>query len=225
MENPLRTLVSWFRTPPETSHPVPEPVITPLVICKSFRSDLSADEEDGVGVISEEEWNIQERTRERVEAIRKSRDKGFVVQEYTGPGLGDGAREGESLDWGIAAAETMEEANDKLSAQKMAWLERGSHHMGASTTPLLPKPEDTWLAGCGRLIRDSGCEWLETMIRDGIIRPKVESGSRMTLEIVPLGVSVLAEFKFMSVKFSSGERIFVDAKEMEAWLRSSISAS
>jgi len=223
MKNPFRPLVSWLRSPPETPVP-PEsiPVIAPLAIRESFRSDLSdlsGDEEKDGGVISEEEWNIQERTRERVEAIRESRDKGFVVQEHTGPGVGDGAREGASLDWDIATTETMAAANDKLSEQKAAWFERGAHHMGSSTTPLLPSPEDARLSGCGRLMRDAGCEWLEPMVRDGFIRPKIESGCRMTLEIVSSGVSVSVDISEEGVSFLSGERGFADAGELESWLR------
>lgn len=232
MTNPLKTLMSWLspapppRTPP--APPAPEPAETSLAVPLSFRSDLSGDggEEDGdSAVISEEEWDIQERTRERVEAMQESRDKGFVVQEHLGPGLGEGARDGASLDWDIATAETMADANDKLGAQKAAWLERGAHHMGSSSTPLLPSPEDALLAGCGRLIRDTGCGWIETMVRDGTLRPKVESGSRMTLEVVPLGVFVSVDLSEEGIVFSLPEREFADAKELEAWLRSSVATA
>lgn len=235
MTNPLKMLKSWLsRSPsprPPAAPPAPVPAGTSLAVRPSFRSDLSGDggEEDGDSVISEKEWDIQERTRERADAMQESRDEGFVIQEHTGSGLGDGAREGASLDWDIATSDSMESANDKLSEQKVAWLERGAHHMGSSSTPLLPSPEDARFVACGRLIRDSGCEWIESMVSDGTIRPKVESGSRMTLEVVPLGVSVLVEFTFVpphvSVRFSSGEREFADVKELEAWLRSSISAA
>lgn len=218
----FRTIASWLRLAPPPTPPEPaEPA--PLAIRTSFRSDLSeaGGEEDGdSAVITEKEWNIQERTRGRVEAIQESRDKGFVVQEHTGPGLGDGAREGASLDWDIATADSMESANEKLSAQKAAWFERGAHHMGSATTPLLPSPEDARLAGCGRLIREAGCEWITAMVRDGTLRPKVESGSRMTLEVVPLGVSVSIELSEEGAAFSSAERGFADARQLEMWLRS-----
>jgi len=233
MKNPLKNFVSWLFQANKASDEPQTPIRTPLVIRESFRSVLSdlsdGDADSGPVVISDKEWGIQERTRSRTEAMKESRDEGFVLQEYTGPGLGEGAREGASLDWDIATAETMGDANDRLSEQKSAWFERGAHHMGSSSIPLLPKPEDTWLAGCGRLIRDSGCEWIEAMVSDGTIRPKVESGSRMTLNVVPLGASVLVEFTFapphVSVRFSSGDREFADAKELKAWLRSEISAA
>ncbi len=171
------------------------------------------------------EWNIQERTREKVETIQELRDKGFLVQEHTGPGLGTGAREGASLDWDIATAETMADANDKLSVQKMAWLERGAHHMGSSTTPLLPSLSTARLSGCERLMHATECEWIEPMVRDGLIRPKIESGHRMILEIVPLEVVVSVEISEDGVSFSSDARNFSNVRELESWFYEIIAAS
>ncbi len=211
MRNPLKLLKVWLsRTPSETEPSPQEPA--QLAVRTSFRSDLSTDggEEDGDStVISEEEWDIQERTRERIRSMRESHSANDVLQDGEGE-----ARDGEALDWEMATSDEWEE---ELGRQKAAWLDRGAHHMGSPSVPLLPPPEDAKLAGCGRLILAAGCEWVETMVRAGTVRPKVVSGSRITLEVESLGIAVSVDLLDGGARFSVGDKEF-DADELQALL-------
>ena len=182
----------------------------------ALRADAPDEEDvdpDAVDVVDAAEAEIQDRTRARMEALRRAQAESEVVEAGGSPPVGDGL----SVDWSMAQSDDWE---DRLRGQKVDWLRRGAHHMGEPLMPLLPSPQEMRLAGCERLMRLTRCDRLTPLVVSGAMEPRIDMG-RLSFLVAGRTVQVRTdeEVALGQARFAEpGGVEFADAEAFETWV-------
>ena len=191
----------------------PAPLRSPAGAPFALRADAPDDEDSGPDIMDAAEAEIQERTRARMEALRRAQAESEVVEEGGAPPAGDGL----SVDWSMAQSDDWE---DRLRGQKTDWLRRGAHHMGEPLMPLLPSPQEMRLAGCERLMRLTRCDCLAPLVASGAMEPRIDMG-RLCFIVAGRTVQVRTDDEVASgqARFAEpGGVEFADAEGFGEWV-------
>jgi len=192
--------------------PAPPP---PLVGAPfALRADAPEEDDDPApDIVDAAETEIQERTRARMEALRRAQAESEVVEAGGEPPAGDGL----SIDWSMAQSDDWE---NQLRGQKVDWLRRGAHHMGEPLMPLLPSPQESRLAGCERLMRLTQCDRLAPLVVSGALEPSIDMG-RLSFLVAGRTVQVRTDEEVASGQAMFAEPggvEFADVEGFEAWV-------